>query len=61
MEIFDIETKDRIKLVTEDYTTAYKLIMSYDGNTLYGSHENGNISLWDAEKFERLEILLFYD
>ena len=35
--------------------------MSFDGATLYGSHENGGISLWDVENFRRLVILVPYD
>lgn len=51
MEVYDVESQDRIGLITDDYTRAYKLVMSFDGATLYGSHDNGGISLWDSEKF----------
>ena len=34
--------------------------MSFDGATLYGSHDDG-ISIWDAENFKRLVLLLPYD
>lgn len=35
--------------------------MSFDGATLYGSHDNGGVSIWDAEKFKRIVLLLPYE